>query len=347
MARGMGYAAPQAPPSSRRGDNAMTHRRTLLGALAAAPALTALPARAQEAPFPNRPIRILLAFAPGGGTDLIARTLAAPMQGILGQPVVVENRPGAGGNIATEAAASARPDGYTVLMGNHGPMSVNVSLFRNMRVDPERALEPIGLVADAPLVVVVGPKSRAQNLTELLAEIRAGNGATTYGSASNGSASHLAAALMLQMAGLRAEHVPFRGAGPALTDVVAGHLHFMITTLPSVVGLINGNQVRPIAVTGETRMAVLPNVPTVAETIPGYKATAWYGLLVPRGTPAPVKDRLFAAMRQALADPEVIRRLRDEGAEPSTMDGEGFARLIRWERERWATVIRQANITVD
>jgi tripartite-type tricarboxylate transporter receptor subunit TctC len=325
----------------------MTHRRTLIRALAAAPALAALPAAAQEAAFPTRPVRILLAFAPGGGTDLIARTLAAPMQGILGQPVVVENRPGAGGNIATEAAATARPDGYTLLMGNHGPMSVNVSLFRNMRIDPERALEPIGLVADAPLVVVVGPKSRAQNLAELLAEIRAANGNITYGSASNGSASHLAAALMLQMAGLRAEHVPFRGAAPALTDVVAGHLHFMITTLPSVVGLISGNQVRPIAVTGEARMGVLPNVPTVAETIPGYKATAWYGLLVPRGTPAPVKDRLFAAMRQALSDPEVIRRLRDEGAEPSTMDGEAFARLIRWERERWAAVIRQANITVD
>ncbi len=325
----------------------MTHRRSLIGALAAAPALLARSAAAQEAPFPNRPIRILLAFAPGGGTDLIARTLAAPMQGVLGQPVVVENRPGAGGNIASETAANARPDGYTLLMGNHGPMSVNVSLFRNMRFDPERVLEPIGLVADAPLVVVVGPKSRAQTLPELLAEIRAANGDITYASASNGSASHLAAALMLQMAGLRAEHVPFRGAAPALTDVVAGHLHFMVTTLPSVVALINGGQVRAIAVTGETRMSVLPNVPTVADTITGYKATAWYGLLAPRGTPAPIKERIFAAMRQALSDPDVIRRLRDEGAEPSSMDGEGFARLIRWERERWATVIRQANITVD
>lgn len=325
----------------------MTTRRTLIGALGAAPAFLALPAAAQDAAFPNRPLRILLAFAPGGGTDLIARTVASAMQGVLGQPVVVENRPGAGGNIATEAAATARPDGYTILMGNHGPMSVNVSLFRNMRIDPEQALEPIGLVADAPLVVVVGPKSKAQNLQELLAEIRAANGQSTYGSASNGSASHLAAALMLQMAGLRAEHVPFRGAAPALTDVVAGHLDFMITTLPSVVGLINGGQVRPLAVTGETRMAVLPNVPTVADTIPGYKATAWYGLLVPRGTPAEIKARLFAAMRQALTNEDVIRRLRDEGAEPSDLDGEGFARLIRWERERWATVIRQANITVD
>ncbi len=323
-------------------------RRTLLATAVAAPfALPAAPVLAQEGPFPNRPLRILLAFAPGGGTDLIARTLANAMGPILGQTVVVENRPGGGGNIATEAAAGARPDGYTMLMGNHGPMSVNVSLFRNMRVDPERALEPIGLVADAPLIVVVGPKSRARNLRELLDEIRAGRGDVTYGSASNGSASHLAAALMLQMAGLEAEHVPFRGAGPALTDVVAGHLHFMITTLPSVVGLIQGGQVRPLAVTGDARMTLFPDIPTVAETIPDYKATAWYGILVPRGTPEPIRARLFSAMREALSNPEVIRRLRDEGAEPSTLDGESFARLIRWERERWARVVREARITVD
>jgi tripartite-type tricarboxylate transporter receptor subunit TctC len=320
------------------------HRRSLLAASLAAP--FAAPALAQEV-FPARPMRILLAFAPGGGTDLIARTVANAMGPALGQSVIVENRPGAGGNIATEAAATSRPDGYTMLMGNHGPMSVNVSLFRNMRVDPEQALEPIGLVADAPLIVVVGPKSRARNMRELLDEIRAARGNITYGSASNGSASHLAAALMLQMAGLEAEHVPFRGAGPALTDVVAGHLHFMITTLPSVVGLIQANSVRPLAVTGDARMTLFPDIPTVAETIPDYKATAWYGLLVPKGTPEPIKARLYAALREALANPEVIRRLRDEGAEPSNLDGPGFARLIRWERERWATVVRQARITVD
>ncbi len=319
------------------------HRRTLLGS---GLALVAAPALAQEA-FPARPIRLLLAFAPGGGTDLIARTIGTAMGPALGQTVVVENRPGAGGNIATEQVASARPDGYTMLMGNHGPMSVNVSLFPNMRVNPETALDPIGLVADAPLIVVVGPKSRATTLPQLLEEIRAARGSITYASASNGSASHLAAALMLQMAGLEAEHVPFRGAGPALTDVVAGHIHFMITTLPSVVGLLQSNSLRPLAVTGDARMSLFANIPTVAETIPTYKATAWYGLLVPKGTPEPIRARLFAALRAALANPEVVRRLRDEGAEPSTLDGPGFAELIRWERERWATVVRQARITVD
>ncbi len=322
------------------------NRRILLGAGLGLPALIR-PALAQEAPFPNRALRILVAFAPGGGTDLVARTVANAMGPLLGQPVVVENRPGAGGNLATEAAASARPDGYTLLMGNHGPMSVNPTLFRSFRINPETALEPIGLVADAPLVVVVGPKSKAANMAELLAEIRAARGDTTYGSASNGSASHLAAALMLQMSRLEAEHVPFRGAGPALTDVVAGHLHFMITTLPSAVGLIQGGQLRPLAVTGDTRMTLYPELPAVAETIPEYKATAWYGLLVPRGTPAPVRTRLAGALREALANPEVVKRLREEGAEPSAVDGAGFAQLIRTERERWAAVVRQAGITVD
>jgi tripartite-type tricarboxylate transporter receptor subunit TctC len=318
------------------------HRRAILAAAALAPAA----ARAQD--FPTRPMRIVLAFAAGGGTDLIARTIAAAMQGVLKQPVVVENRPGAGGNLATENVANATPDGYSILMGNHGPMSVNPTLFRNMRVDPATALAPLGLVADAPLLVVVGPKSKATDFAGLLAEIRAGRGETTYGSASNGSASHLAAALMLQMAGLEGIHVPYRGAAPALTDVVAGQLHFMITTLPSAVALVQGGQLRALAVTGDVRARVMPDLPTVAEAgVPGYKATAWYGLLVPRATPAGVQATLSGALRQALADPQVVHRLREEGAEPSNLDGAGFGRLIAEERTRWAEVIRRANITVD
>jgi len=319
----------------------MITRRTAFAA-----ALAPVPALAQQ-DFPNRPLRILTAFAAGGGTDLIARAMAHAMTPVLGQQVLVENRPGAGGNLATEVAAQAPADGYTILMGNHGPMSVNPTLFRNLRVDPERALTPLGLVADAPLVVVVGPRSRAQTMRELLDEVRAGRGDTTYGSASNGSASHLAAALLMQMTDLRAEHVPYRGAGPALTDVAAGTLHFMITTLPSVVGLLNSNVLRALGVTGEQRIPVIPNVPTVAETVPGYKATAWYGLLVRQGTPEPVMGRLTGAMQTALRDPALIGRLRDEGAAPSNLDGPGFARLIREERVRWADVIRRANITVD
>jgi len=315
-------------------------RRHLIATLAPLPAMA-------QAPFPSRSLRILTAFAAGGGTDLIARTLAQAMTGPLGQTVIVENRPGAGGNLATDTTAQAPADGYTMLMGNHGPMAVNPTLFRNLRTDPERALYPIGLVADAPLVVVVGSRSRARDFPALMAEIRAAQGNITYGSASNGSASHLAAALLMQMAGMEAEHVPYRGAAPALTDVVSGTLHFMITTLPSVVGLISGGQVRALAVTGESAITVLPGVPPVAATVPGYKATAWYGILVRAGTPAPLVARLTEAKRAAMADAALIHRLREEGAEPSNMDGPAFGRLIREERVRWAEVVRRSNITVD
>lgn len=320
---------------------------TRRGALSAAAVSLAAPALGQEANFPSRPLRLIIAFAPGGGTDLIARTLAARMSTLLGQVVVVENRPGGGGNTSTEAAASARPDGYTLLMGNQGPMSVNPTLFRNLRVDPATAFDPIALVADAPLLLVGGPKLRANTMPELLAEIRAARGDLTYGSASNGSASHLSTALLLQSTGLEATHVPFRGAAPALTEVISGNVHFMITTLPSVMGLVAGGQVRAIATTGDTRLPQLPNVPTVAETVPGFRATAWYGILVPKGVDPAIRAKLAETIFASTGTPEVAARLRDEGAEPSRMDGEAFRRFIAEERARWAAVVRAGAITVD
>ncbi|EFH11136.1 Bug family tripartite tricarboxylate transporter substrate binding protein, partial [Teichococcus cervicalis] len=293
-------------------------------------------ARAQPA-WPARPIRLLVAYAPGGGTDNVARVLAAQLQTVLGQPVVVENKPGAGGNIATEAVAQARPDGYTLLVGNQGPMTVNQSLFPSLRIDPLRVLEPVALVADAPLVAVAGPGSKARDLPALLQEARAARGDFSYASASNGSASHLAAALMFQMAGVEAQHLPFRGAGPALNDVVAGHIPFMVTTLPSVAGLIQGEMVRALAVTGTARLAALPEVPTVAESaLPGYQASAWYGIVAPRGLPAPVRARLEGAIADSLEVPEVSRRLAEEGAVPARMGAEPFARFMAAERARWS-----------
>ncbi len=320
----------------------MLHRRSLLALAALAPSA----ARAQ-ADFPSRPLRLLVPYAAGGGTDAVARTFAARLGTALGQTVVVDNKPGAGGNIATEAAATARPDGYTLLVGNQGPMAANPSLFRRLPADPATTLTPVGLIADAPLVVVVGPKTRAATLAALVAEAKAAAGAMTYASASNGSASHLAAALLGQLGGFEAEHIPFRGAAPGLTEVVAGNVTFMVTTLPSVMGLIQGGQVRALAVTGTTRAGVLPEVPTVAESLPGYRATAWYGVMVPKGVPQPVLDKLWSAMRATLTSAELGERLRGEGAEPGTLDGPAFGRFIAEERTRWAGVIRAANITLD
>jgi len=329
------------------------HRRALLPLLAA-PLLTPCAARAQGA-WPDRPLRLILPYTPGGGTDAVARALGTRLSAALGQPgeagrfpVVVENRPGAGGNLATELVAGARPDGYTLLMGNQGPISVNPTLFgRNLKVNPQTALDPVAMVAETPLVLVAGPGTRATTLAELIAEAREKKGQMNYASPGNGAAGHLAMALLLQQAGVEATHVPFRGAAPGLTDVAAGVVAAMISTLPSVAGLVQGGVLRALAVTVDKPVESLPGVPTVAETLPGYRATAWYGILVPHGTPEPIRARLEAAILGSLDSPELVSSLGKEGAVPYPMPGEAFGRFIAAERARWAPVIQAAGITAD
>jgi tripartite-type tricarboxylate transporter receptor subunit TctC len=321
-------------------------RRRLARAALAAPLLPAA-ARAQEA-WPARPIRIVLPYTPGGGTDGLARTLASFLQARLGQSVVVENRPGAGGNLATEFVARSAPDGYTLLIGNQGPMTVNPTLFRaTLAVDPAETLAPIAMVAETQLVVLNGPRSRATTLQALIEEARQARGQLTYATPSVGAAGHLAMALLLQRAGVEGVSVPYRGAAPAVTDVAAGHVAMTASTLPSVLGLIQAGNLRALAVTGDRRAAQLPDVPTVAETIPGYRVTAWYGLLAPRATPAPVIAKLTEAVNAAIASPEMIERLRVDGTDPYPMDAATFARFMAEERQRWAEVIRAANIVAE
>ncbi|HEY8609989.1 MAG TPA: tripartite tricarboxylate transporter substrate binding protein [Roseomonas sp.] len=325
-------------------------RRPFLAALAV-PALAPIAALAQgalPAGWPDRPLRLVLPYTPGGGTDAVARALGARLSGSLGQPVVVENRPGAGGNLATELVAGARPDGMTLLMGNQGPISVNPTLFgRNLKVNPQTALDPVAMVAETPLVLVVGPATQATSLAALIEEARAKKGQMNYASPGNGAAGHLAMALLLQQAGVEATHVPFRGAAPGLTDVAAGHVSAMISTLPSVAGLVAGGTLRPLAVTGDRRVASMPDVPSVAETLPGYRVTAWYGILVPHGTPEPIRARLEESILANLGTPDLIASLEREGAVPYPMKGEAFGRFIAAERARWAPVIQSAGITAD
>jgi tripartite-type tricarboxylate transporter receptor subunit TctC len=325
-------------------------RRSLLSAIAAPLAMPAL-AQAQAglpAGWPDRPLRLILPYTPGGGTDTVARALGARLNTALGQSVVVENRPGAGGNLATELVATARPDGYTLLMGNQGPISVNPTLFgRNLKVNPQTALDPVAMVAETPLVLVVGPATGATTLAGLIEEARAKKGQLNYASPGNGAAGHLAMALLLQQAGVEATHVPFRGAAPGLTDVAAGHVAAMISTLPSVAGLVQGGALRALAVTGDKRVETMPGVPTVAETLPGYRVTAWYGILLPHGTPEPIRARLESAILASLETPDLIGSLQAEGAVPYPMKGEEFGRFIAAERARWAPVIRAAGITAD
>jgi tripartite-type tricarboxylate transporter receptor subunit TctC len=329
--------------------------RRLLCTLALAAALqaatsvaTATSVFAQAVDYPSRPVKLIVPYAAGGGTDAIARLVASGVGTQLGQSMVVENNGTAGGNVASQLAAAADPDGYTVLMANQGPMVVNPHLFKNIKIDPLTAFEPVTLIARTPLVVVVPKASRFKSFTDLVAYAKANPGALTYGSAGNGSASHLATALLLTQTGIDALHIPYKGAGPALNDMLGGRGDFMVTTLPSVLGLIDGGEMIPLAVTTPERVAKLADVPTVAESgYPDYTAAAWYGFAVPKGTPAPVIEKLRAATVAALATPAVRERLAGEGTTIVGGTPAEFAAMMAAESARWATFLARAGISIE
>jgi tripartite-type tricarboxylate transporter receptor subunit TctC len=329
----------------------MSKRRAFLATtaaclLVATASLASFGAAAQS--YPDHPIRLVVPYAAGGGTDAVARAIAQGMTEPLGQQMVVENNGTAGGNVATAQAAKAEPDGYTVLMANQGPMTVNPHLFKNVKVDPLTAFDPVTLVAEAPLVVVVPEDSRFTGFTQLVEEAKANPGGLTYGSAGNGSASHLATLLLAQTAKLDMVHVPYKGAGPAITDLIGGRLDFMITTLPSIVGFIKTGKAKPLAVTTEARTKQLPEVPTIAESgFPGYQAAAWYGFVVPKGTPPEIVTKLRDATIAAVNKPDVRRTLEFEGAEPVLNTPQEFAAFMASESKRWAELIQTAGLTTD
>ena len=315
--------------------------------LIAATAILGSSAAAAET-FPDRPIRLLVPYAAGGGTDAIARLIAQGVSEELGQQMIVENNGSAGGNLATQQAASAAPDGYTVLMANQGPMVVNPHLFKNVKVDPLTAFDPITLAAAAPLVVVVPQESPFTDIKQLIEDGKKRPGELTYGSAGNGSASHLATLLLAETAGLDMVHVPYKGAGPALTDVIGGRLDFMITTLPSAVGFIKAGTLRPLAVTSKARPKALPEVPTIAESgWDGYEATAWYGFVVPKGTPPEIVAKLREAVMEAINSPQARPLLENEGADPIGNTPEEFMAFMQAESSRWADLIEKAGLGLE
>ena len=298
--------------------------------------------------YPSRPIRLLVPYAAGGGTAAIARVVAQGVSERLGQQMVVENNGTAGGNVATAQAAKAEPDGYTVLMANQGPIAVNPHLFKNVKLDPLTAFDPVTLLAVAPLVVVVPQESPLTSLKQLVEEGQKAPGKLTYGSAGNGSASHLATLLLAQTAGLQMVHVPYKGAGPAITDLIGGRLDLMVTTLPSAAGFIKSGKLRPLAVTTKARSRALPAVPTVAESgWPDYDTGAWYGFVVPKGTPAEAVAKLRAATLDALAGERVRASLEIEGAEPVGNTPEAFQAFMKEESKRWADLVKTAGLSLD
>ncbi|MEO3471277.1 tripartite tricarboxylate transporter substrate binding protein [Roseomonas sp. CAU 1739] len=317
-------------------------RRALLAATLATPAVAQAPWTA------TRPIRFVVPFPAGGATDVVARVLAERLQESLGQPVVVENRTGAGGNIGVENVVRSAPDGTTLLMGTTGTLTVNPHLYASLGFDPLRDLAPVSMAFTTDHVLIVNPQVQAQTAQEFLTLVRARPGALSYGSAGSGSSTHTVPELFKLAARVDIAHVPYRGSAPALNDLVAGTVQVMLDQIPSAIGQIQGGRVRALAVTGARRSPLLPDVPTLAEIgLPEAQATSWGAVMAPGGTAAPIVLRVNAAIREALAQPSVRERLAAAGADGVSSTPEELAAFLREESAKWARVVREARITVN
>ncbi len=317
----------------------------LLSAVAAALALAAAPARAD---YPDRPIHLVVPFPAGGGADVLARTIMPRVARELNATIVIENRPGAGGNVGAEYVARAAPDGYTLLYGTNGTHAINKSLYANIPFDPVRDFAPVSRMTQIAALVVVYPGLPVATVGELVAYAKANPGKVFFASAGNGTTSHLAGELFKTVAQVDVVHTPYRGGALAAGDVVGGHVALMIDVMPNVLPLAKGGKLRALAVTTAARVPAAPEIPTVAESgLPGFEVSAWDGVLAPAGTPPAVIDRLNAAIRAALADPEVRDALVARGAQPVPGTPEAFARHIAAESEKWARVVRQSGAKVD
>lgn len=329
----------------RRG--ATGRRGLLLGAAAGSFLVLTGSAAAQPGTWPLRPIRMIVPFPPGGPTDIVARVLAERMSRELGQPFVVENRPGANGNIGNEAAAKAAPDGDTVLY-NTSSIALSPALYANLPYDALRDLSPVALTATIPLVLAVHEALPVRDVAGFVAYLRARPGQLSYGSAGNGNVTHLAAFMLLRANGLDAVHIPYRGSAPALLDAAAGRVQFLTDTVNSALPLIRDGRLRALAVTSPRRIALLPEAPTLAETVmPGFEVGAWQGMMVPARTFPAVIARLNAAAMIALNDPDVRTKLAEQGTEPLGGTPEEYGRTLRDETARWGRVIAESGVRLD
>ena len=322
----------------------MVTRRELLTAAAAAP-LPALPRPASAQSWPARPIRMIVAFAPGGFTDIAARLLAERLSTAFGQPVTVENRAGAAGIIGTEAAARSAADGYTVLMGTISTHAMNVGLYRTLTYDPVADFAPVSGVATSPNLLVAHPSRGIADVAALVARAKAQPGALTYGSGGNGTSSHLAGELFKSLAGVDLLHVPFRSTAPAATALIAGQVDLMFDTLPSSLPHAREGRLVPLGVTSARRLPGLPAIPAVAETVPGFEMGVWTALFVPAATPHAIIERLDAATREAL--PPLAARFAELGLDPFIAGPADVTAYLAGEITKWTSVIRTARIAAD
>jgi tripartite-type tricarboxylate transporter receptor subunit TctC len=303
---------------------------------------------AHAADYPTRPVNLLVAFTPGGPSDVLARIVGRQLEKILGQPFVIDNRPGGAGNIAAETVAHAAPDGYTLLMGNNGLLATNQSLFKKLNFDGGKDFAPISLIGSQPNILVVNPKLGINSMAELIAYAKANPGKLNYANSGFGAAAHLSAELFKSEAKVDIVSVSYKGAAPALQDLIAGHVQLMFATSASVVGFLRAGILRPLAVTTLKRFSLMPELATVAELgLPGFDATTWHGLVAPAGTPRGVIDTLNRATVQALTDADTLRQLHDLGVEVSSSTPEEFAAYIKSEIPKWAAVVKASGAQVE
>ncbi|MFC7516733.1 Bug family tripartite tricarboxylate transporter substrate binding protein [Herbaspirillum sp. GCM10030257] len=320
--------------------------KTLITAAAVAVAMSQ-PAMA-EAGYPSKPIRMIVPFAPGGSTDVVARILGAELKNELGQAVIVENKPGAGGNIGGDAAAKASPDGYTILMAAAGPTVINPSLYSKMPYDPVKDLAPVTMLVREHNLMAINPSIPAKTLQEFIAYAKSKPNEINFGSPGNGSPAQLAGQLMNQTAGLKMVHVGYKGSGPAVVDLVAGHISMMIDNMPALLPHVQSGKLRAIAVPSESRASALPEVPTFAEAgMKDFVITAWKGVMVPAGTPPAVVNKLQASIAKIMAKPEIKKRMIEMGAEPVANTPEQFGAIIKKESAWWGALVKSTGTKLE
>jgi tripartite-type tricarboxylate transporter receptor subunit TctC len=307
--------------------------------------LPVIGAAAESASYPDRPITMIVTFAAGGSSDVLARSVADALSAGLGQPVVVDNRPGAGGHIGAEAVAHAAPDGYTILFGTNGTLGIGPALYKNLRYDPAHDLAPVGLLHKLPLLLIVNPSVPAKNLKELIDYAKHNPGALSFASAGVGSVSHLAGELFKEQANIDILHVPYKGGGAAVTDLISGRVQMMIETIPNALPLARNGQMRAIGVTTKERSKVAPDIPSLAEAgLPDFDVSAWTGLFVPAGTPPAIIDRLNAETQKIAGEKDYVARIQAMGTDVSSSTPQAFGKFVSDDVGRWTAVIQHAGI---
>lgn len=298
--------------------------------------------------YPSKPITMIVPFTPGGGTDIMARLVADKLSRALGKPVLVDNKPGAGGTIGTELAARAEPNGYTLMMGSVSTISINPSLYKNLATNPLKDLTPVGIFASTPSVLAVPNSLPVNSVQELVSYAKRNPGKVNFGSAGSGTSHHLSGELFKMQTGIDAQHIPYKGSAPALMGLMRGDVQILIANMPSLKPAIDGKQIRALALTSLERSPRFPQMPTVAEGgLPGFEVVVWYGIFAPRGTPDPVVLRLNSELRKLALLPDVQQKLADEGADPVTATPQEFERRIRSDYEKWKKVVDASGARPD